>query len=129
MIPDCGTDMAIALVNANIRNRARTSFVKEYTAMTLFEARVGSVRERTNALAESILQQVKRSIDMEEILGPEMTFHLGYGDRDDIIVALGSMCLACGIETRVVPEKVGEHGLTAHLEVKCEDDTWYRAPL
>ena len=52
----------------------------------------------------------------------------GYGDADDIAVALGALCEAAGIETRLVLEEQGEHCWTVHVEAKLESGDWWRHP-
>jgi transglutaminase-like putative cysteine protease len=123
---DTGLRCALSAIERSIKTHGQSQIAKDWAAK-LVSGNATSVRERADLFARDIRVRVHLvNMTGEEAPSFSGAIYLGYGDADDLAAAIGTLCAASGIETRVVLEKVSEHGWTCHLEVKLESGEWYR---
>jgi len=122
-----GLRRSLAAIEQSIKTHGQSQVAKDWAAKLLSGNAAVTVRERADFFARDIRVRV-RLVNMTGEEAPTFSgaIYLGYGDADDLAAAIGTLCEASGIETRVVLEKVSEHGWTCHLEVKLESGEWYR---
>jgi transglutaminase-like putative cysteine protease len=124
---DAGLQHALSALERKIKSDGQLLTAKEWAAK-LQAGNAVTVRERADLFARDIRVRVRvyPNVAGEGMPSFSGAIYLGQGDADDIAAAIGTLCEASGIETRVVLEKVGEHSWTCHLEVKLESGEWYR---
>jgi transglutaminase-like putative cysteine protease len=122
-----GLSVALAAIERKIKSDGQLTIAKEWAAKLEAKTNAETVRERADLFARDIRVRARMYPNVTgEALSFISTTFIGYGDADDIAAAIGTLCEASGIETRVVREHVSEHGWTCHLEVKLESGEWYR---
>lgn len=134
---ETGIRKSVNAICQKIGQGKATAVMKSYGGNVLKQA---GFPDGVRAQASALLEHVRKNVHYQpDTLGTEQIqtaavslcvegapICIPIGDCDDLVVALGTLCAAVGMDVEVVRQFFGdEHQQHVLLQVKCEDGAWF----